>query len=54
MQDSERDQEGGPKEDNGETPVSDDVEVPGPSVENAVKPVVIDLEECDYNETDNG
>ncbi|XP_060786590.1 uncharacterized protein LOC132892211 [Neoarius graeffei] len=53
MQDSERDQEGGPKEDNGETPVSDDVEVPGPSVENAVKPVVIDLEECDYNETDN-
>ncbi|XP_060759750.1 uncharacterized protein LOC132870181 [Neoarius graeffei] len=53
VQDSERDQEGGPKEDNGETPVSDDVEVPGPSVENAVKPVVIDLEECDYNETDN-
>lgn len=57
MQESEREQEGGRSEENyRETaPVSDSVPVrPETSAESAVVPAVIDNEDLDHKETDNG
>ena len=57
MQESEKEEEGGQSEENDRetAPVSDSVTVrPGTSAESAVVPAVIDNEELDDKETDNG